>query len=114
MVDLKRTKKEMKEDMVPIAADQNQYPWGTRLRLDTAELHKLGIDTKDLQVGASINIMAKGEISSVSSSQNSDGGSDQYLEIQITDLCIDTGEAKPDKNNSSYRKARKDGWGKPA
>lgn len=74
MVDLKMSKKEMKDEAQPSLANQNPYPWGARINLDTDELKKLGIDEKNLpKVGDEVAISAVGRVASVSEDETTNG-----------------------------------------
>jgi hypothetical protein len=108
MADMARTKKEMKADMPkPMSMAEEKYPYGTCLHLSTPELKKLGLDVSNLNVGDKINIEAVGEVTSISQSDSESGGANQSCSVQITKMVVDGGD------NSSYRKQRKEGWGKP-
>lgn len=82
LVDLKLTKKDMAEEASP---EQNPYPYGVCLNLDTDELAKLGITSANLpEVGDEYHVVAVGKVTRVS--ENETEGSDYScgLGIQIT------------------------------
>lgn len=84
LVDLKMSKKDMKEESQPSVADQNPYPYGLRINLDTDELEKLGITEKNLPaVGDEIHIEAVGSVCSVSEDDTASGGYRCGVSIQI-------------------------------
>ena len=84
LVDLKMSKKDMQEETQPAVADQNPYPYGLRLSLDTDELAKLGITEKNLPaVGDEIHIAAVGEVASVSEDETASGGYRCCVTVQI-------------------------------
>ena len=83
LVDLKMSKKDMAEEASP-TANQNPYPYGACIHLDTDELDKLGV--KELpDVGDEYHIRAIGRVTSVSSN-DSGNGEQSGLSIQITML----------------------------
>jgi len=95
LVDLKMTKKDMAEEASP-AYQQNPYPSGAALNLDTDELAKLGITSKNLpEVGDEYHIRAIGKVTRVS--ENETEGSDYScgLCIQITSLELNHEDEEP-------------------
>ena len=88
MTDLKRTKKEMKGTDSIEPSEGNPYPWGTQLRLDSEQLKKLKIDVSKLKAGASIYIRGEGCVTRIESSDSSEGGKRESLEIQIEKLAL--------------------------
>src|ERR1700744_2120113 len=70
-------------------ADQPAYPYGLTLDLDDETLAKLGITTLP-QVGATMQLMALVEVSSVRESQNQ-GGSTKGVCLQVTDMSLEAG-----------------------
>jgi len=98
LIDLKMSKKDMAEEASPVSAEnQNPYPYGACLHLDTDELEKLKI--KELPaVGDEYHIRAVGRVTSVSSNE-SVGGERRVLDIQIEMMELtheDEAEAEPD------------------
>jgi hypothetical protein len=111
MVDLERTKKEMKAAAPPaISYEDERYPYGTCLRFEKSEMDKLGLDASKLAVGQKMEIRAIGEVTNISSHESTTG-EDQSCAIQITSMSLayDLGS----KGNKAYRDARKSGAGKP-
>lgn len=95
LVDLKMSKQDMKEESSP-SYQQNPYPGGVALNLDTDELEKLGITSKSLpEVGDEYHIRAIGKVTRVS--ENETEGSDYScgLCIQITALELNHEDEKP-------------------
>lgn len=77
------------ETCSPCHGDTPDYPWGLRLNLNEEQLAQLGIGAMPT-AGAVILIEAKGVVSSMREEQI-DGKLQRGLEIQITELGVDTG-----------------------
>jgi hypothetical protein len=93
LVSLKMSKKDRQAEMQPSPADQNPYPYGARLSLDTDELKKLGITAKNLpEVGEYYHIEARGCITSVSQDNNRIS-----VGIQIEDMALADEDAAEDE-----------------
>ncbi|CAB4144376.1 hypothetical protein UFOVP456_37 [uncultured Caudovirales phage] len=92
MVDMK-SKPEVEEQPGMVEADEPSYPYGLCLHLGKDELEKLGI-TALPDVGAKMEIMAKGYVKSTSAYETQGDGKSQSVEIQITDLEVAPGERK--------------------
>lgn len=71
-----------------IATDGPIYPYGLRVRLDDEELTALDI-SKLPRVGSTMTLIARVDVSSVSSNESADGGKHRSVELQITDLCLE-------------------------
>ncbi len=89
--------KEMEEQLKPksITESMPAYPYGLRVHLDDDSLKKLGLD-KLPKVGSSKYLGARVEIVSVSESEsrNGDGGNKhRSVELQITDMGLDSDES---------------------
>lgn len=71
-------------------AEKPSYPWGMRLTFNKEVLEKLGLDVTQFKVGDTVNITAKGEVTSTSVSENeySDGVSKE-IGIQLTDIQLE-------------------------
>lgn len=89
LVSMKIDKKTREEQSKPssVLGDQPMYPYGLQLRLDNDALDKLGEDTLPA-VGASLLVLAKAKVVSVSSN-DSEYGKQRHVELQITDLCLE-------------------------
>jgi hypothetical protein len=94
MADMKMSKSEtiaysevaQKED------DGPQYPYGLCIHLEKDQLEKLGI-TELPEVGALMMLHANAYVKTVSQ-YNTQEGTDQRVELQITELEVRPGEAK--------------------
>lgn len=89
----------------PCHDDMPDYPYGTRLNLDEEQLAQLGI-TAMPTAGALVLIQAKGMVTGMREEQI-DGKLRRGLEIQITELGLDTGNGEsvaqrmyPDKDKA--------------
>ncbi len=94
MVSMERPKPK-KSDVVPGSPAQEyyeKYSYGTRIRLSSEEIEKLGIDVTELRAGQSVTIRGQCEICSVSTDdsmdENGKSKQDQRLEIQIQKLAL--------------------------
>lgn len=94
MIDLKRTKAQIKKENSPraIGGDYEQYPWGTRLRFNKPEIDKFDV-LKKSAAGEQVSIRAVGKIVEVSTSASEKGRAHHSVEIQITRIEI-TGKEK--------------------
>ena len=77
-----------------LATDEPLYPWGLYLNLDNGTLDKLSLDFADLKVGASMTLIAKVEVTSISSNESQGQDANQSAGLQITDLCLEDGAGK--------------------
>src|SRR6185369_6576942 len=94
LVSMKISAAEQKKMMEPtsMVEDRARYPYGLQLNLDTAALEKLGIADDLPEVGESYVLVAKVDVTSVSSNKH-EGGSSQSLSLQITEMCLEDGDA---------------------
>ena len=79
-----------------------EYPWGLKLRLENAEIEKLGI-TELPAVGSEYHIVAVGRVDSVSQAYR-DSEESTCVEIQITSLSL-VNEAEEDSDDLSEEQA---------
>lgn len=92
LVNLKMTASEQKKQMAPIAtqSDGDRYPYGLSIALDSDTIDKLDVDD-DLTAGDTVVLLGKATVRSVSTS-DSESGKSRTVSLQITDLCLETGE----------------------
>ena len=83
MISLKITRKTEDENEIAVSDNQDGYPYGTRLSLESDTLDKLGIKTLPA-VGDELMIEAKVRVISVRESDNS-----KSVELQITDMDLE-------------------------
>jgi hypothetical protein len=83
--DMKFTKTELKErntgSTIP-SPNEDKYPYGLRISLDSATLKKLGLKSMP-KVGSDITLKAQACVVSCSVNERLEGGSDRRLELQI-------------------------------
>lgn len=93
MVDMKRSKADMKEANTPISLGKEEYPYGLRIRLEKDDLEKLGMTKKLPAVGDEVMVEAMCKVISVSenASENHDSSSVEY---QIMHISIEPHETK--------------------
>ena len=87
-------KARLADDPTTAAADRPRYPWGLTLTLEDETLTKLGLGLDRLDVGAVVTVTARATVTGVRAEARQ-AGTDRHVELQITDLAIDTG-APPD------------------
>lgn len=88
LVDLSYSKAELKEEKAEYASgDPSPYPWGLCIRLEDAELKKLGI--KDLpQVGGEVHFTAVATVTGVNQSARAGQADERSVALQITMLQV--------------------------
>jgi len=91
---MKMPKREMEKMAEPssIATDRPMYPWGLSVSLDTCCLAMLGLDASDFQIGEAKTLIARVEVTGISSSESKDGDANQSVQLQITDMCLEEGD----------------------
>lgn len=97
MINLKITRKtdDVKEPAITAPDNEDGYPWGTRLNLESDTLDKLGIKTLPA-VGDELMIEAKVRVISVRESDNS-----KSVELQITDMDLENDGDEVDEGELS-------------
>lgn len=86
LISMKLSPAEAKTEAAPDPTPPS-YPYGLSLYLDEEALGKLGLD--DLpKAGAAMAVQAEAVVTSVSSSQRSDGTTSRSLNLQITALAL--------------------------
>jgi len=105
MVNMKMTKSDMEKSMNGSVLSQSPaYPYGLNIELDDKAIKKLGI--KELpEAGEEMMIHAKVSVSRASSTDTKDGGKQQSLSLQITDLCLCEMEEEKDMAEEMYGKS---------
>lgn len=87
MTDMKRDARERNRDSMPVAVDGDQYAYGLNIRLENAELDKLGIKSMP-EPGERFEIHAVGKVSSAYVSKSEHNRGDRAVQIQITHLTL--------------------------
>lgn len=101
LVNMKLSKQKKKEMSEPTMMDGPEYPWGLQIRLDTETIEKLGMDSLP-EVESVVDVVAKGKIVSVSTSDAEKGKKNRNIEIQITDLSVAAEKPKKDIAKELY------------
>ncbi len=101
MKNMKISKADMEEKSEPQSVDSPQYPYGLKIYLDNDMLEKLGISQLP-QVGASLVLSAKCEVCEVGQYDSKDGGKNQTMSIQITDMALEAPAAKESAEKVLY------------
>jgi hypothetical protein len=104
MADMKMSKSETiaYSEVAEKEDDGPQYPYGLCIHLEKEQLAALGI-TEMPEIGASMMIHANAYVKTVSQYDTKDG-KDQRVELQITEMDVQPGEAK-DASEIMYGKA---------
>ena len=104
MKDMSLSPDEAKETMLGYTEadvkDAPKYPYGLNLDLNDETLKKLGI-TKLPAVGDAVSITAIAKVTRISAYEEQ-GGSEQCLGLQITDMEISIGGQSSDAANKLY------------
>ena len=90
LVNLKRPKDGSpgSDRAMPAEPEEPKYPYGTQLRLETAELTKLGIGALPT-VGKRFRIQALGYVDTVHESQSMENEGERCVTIQLTDVALE-------------------------
>ena len=108
LVDLKMSKADMAEEASP-THDQSPYPYGACLNLDTDELAKLGITSKNLpKVGDEYHIRAIGKVTRVSENETEGADYSCGVGIQITMMELTHETEEPGESDSVMEEEAED------
>lgn len=92
MKNKKKSKVELKKLMEGSSPEeQEEWPWGLRLRFEKEQIEKLPLLDK-LEVGDSVKISAEGMVSTVSNFERQDGEDDHTVEIQLKKVGVEKGK----------------------
>lgn len=108
LVSMKISAAEAKKMTEPssLVEDRPRYPWGLQVNLDKDSLEKLGIGDELPGVGEKYLLVAMVDVTSVSSNQ-SEGGSNRSVGLQITSMCLEDTDADTSKAASTLYEAAK-------
>lgn len=95
MVDMEREVKPIGVIDAPCES-QSEYPWGLKLCLTNEELEKLGVDPAGFVIGGTLHGNFMACVTSVSSSQNSDGACHR-VELQIEKLFLESEDVESEE-----------------
>lgn len=105
---IQKADRDAKTDTVPsLATDGPAYPWGLSLTLDNDALDKLDLDEDDFKVGATMMLVAKVEVTAISSNETRGSDPNKSVGLQITDLCLEDDAAKTTNAEAALYKAAK-------
>lgn len=113
LVDLAYTKAEIKEEKAEYTSgDPSPYPWGLCLRLEKAELDKLGI--KELpQVGSEWHFMAVATVTGVNQSASVTQDEETSVALQITMMQVVLSESAQEEKAEGKDTPAKESAEKP-
>lgn len=95
MTDMKRTKKERKDESGPMKYDGEEYPYGLSVRLDHHSLKKLGMHENLPKVGDKIKLHAHAHVVSVSQhNREGEGNPNTHVELQLRHMGVEHGADK--------------------
>lgn len=97
LVSMKITPAELKKRTEPRSlaeGDAPAYPYGLSINLDDDALTKLGIGDDLPESETEMVLVAKVEVTNVSSSDSAGGGKRRSISLQITEMCLEEGSSK--------------------
>lgn len=100
LVDLKMPKKskvELKKDMMPTMSSQEQYPYGFRLSFGTEQMPKFP-QLEKVKVGEKVGIQGIGEIMEVRKVDRQGDKNQFSIEIQLQKVGVKSGSSKKDES----------------
>jgi hypothetical protein len=98
LVSMKLSKKDAKAMTEPSTSMQRPaYPYGLSLSLDDEALKKLGVKVEDVEVGATMTLIAKVDVTAVSKNESEGQPARENVSLQITDLCLEDSGSKATK-----------------
>jgi hypothetical protein len=96
-----KSAEEMKESATSPMGDSPKYPWGLSVTLNEDALEALGLDDDLPKVDSTMMLYAKVTVTGVRSNE-SQNGSNQSVELQITDLCLEDAGSGKDPKTALY------------
>jgi hypothetical protein len=98
MVSMELSDEEQLDCVMPTPiCDRPKFPWGLRISLCEKDFDKLGLDPQSAEVGGMIHGHFMGRITSVSHN-DTEGGDNWRVEIQIEDLEIESEDEENEEN----------------
>jgi hypothetical protein len=95
MISLKLSKKERKNAVTASPEPGPEYPYWSRVNLDSDTLDKLGLDFSKIRVGQAVSLVAKGEVvATLQATEKEERYNDTCITIQMTDLGVDLPKTK--------------------
>ena len=108
LISLKRKLKKSKEIPEAISSDRSLYPYGTRITLEKESISALALPFKELEIGQKVVVQAAGTVIELAQNDRDDRDNSKRIEIQLTEIGVDTGESA---KFAEYEKAQKAGPG---
>jgi hypothetical protein len=105
LVNMKMPKVELEKraERSTIATEGPRYPWGLSVNLESCCLKALGLEASDFTIGESKTLIARVEVTSISSNESQNSEPNQSVSLQITDLCIEDGDEASKAAKSLYK-----------
>jgi hypothetical protein len=97
-------KKYQEAGPVSMATRGPAYPYGLELHLDTEALEKLAINIGDLSVGDTLALVAKVEVTSISSNESQHSKPSESVGLQITEACLEDADTARAAAKALYAK----------
>ncbi len=112
MVSMAKTPEQINKEIGPApsapmsakAADVPTYPWGLCINLEDEQIEKLKLDD-ECEVGDTIHFCVEAEVTSESKNKT-EGGPRRRIELQITALAVDDGDADDAEDAEEERTER--------
>jgi len=87
MIDLKRSKKEIKKENQCAPFDGDIYPYGTRLSFNKAQIEKLPA-LKGVAVGTRVEVSGIGKVIEIRANEREGTNGSEHVEIQIQQIDL--------------------------
>jgi len=71
----------------PALGNEDDYPYGLSISLETESLKKLGMDVSDFTIGGKVDVVCQVEVTRMSESAGQDGAYSD-VSLQITDMAM--------------------------
>lgn len=79
-----------------------KYPWGLSLSLETETLKRLGKSVTDFKVGTEVPIMVMAKVTSISMSENAEGGKNESVGLIAAQMDFNDAMSEEDKAAKMY------------
>jgi hypothetical protein len=110
MVDMKRTKEDLKKDKAMIepetAASVEKYPYGLEIHLEDESISKLGLNLNTFKTGDKVNIQCIADVTELAErSYSGDKKDRRTMRLQITKMALNKGSSDKFSVYHSQQKA---------
>lgn len=85
-------KSESAAETTPLMPQENKYPYGLQITLDTESLQKLGVDHSDWEIGDVFPLDILAKVVSKSANESENGGNYCSVSLQITHIGAEEAE----------------------